>query len=149
MRGYPPLQLLLVVIGFGLLSLPLYHLTCRPQAMREKITVSEQEAEKPRERKATLQVRCAHAPESLELLTAKGSLVTWKQETQWPQNTNFSYTPGKAVEIAISAAWAKSIPSTAVSLEFIPEGYPAQSKTLWSQDAEMDDVFQFTSPAQP
>lgn len=149
MRGYPPLQLLLVVIGFGLLSLPLYHLTCRPQDMRDDTTASVQEAEKPRDRKATLQVRCAHAPESLELLTTRGSLITWKQETQWPQNTSFTYTPGKTVEIAIAAAWAKSIPSTAVSLEFIPEGQTAQSKTLWSQDAEMDDVFQFTPPAQP
>lgn len=146
MRGFPPLQLVLVLLGFCLLAVPLWRLTSTPAAAPAPLRPP---ADSPgTERKARLNVRCAHTPDKIELYTDKGPLAVWEKEADWPQSAAFLLDPSLNAEIGVSARWPEGTPSTAVTAELCPEGAEARSQTLWSDGNTLEDVFTF-SPVTP
>lgn len=150
MRSFPPLQLFLVILGFFLLAFPLYQLTGGMTSSHPGINTSHKTTEQTAKITATIRVRCAHAPQKLELFTQEGSIVLWEKENTWPQTVELHMDPSQPLEVAISATWPKEVSSTAVTMEYIPENRSSEIQTLWSIDSEMEDVFLFnTSNSKP
>lgn len=145
MRSFPPFQLFLVILGFSLLAFPLYQLTGGMTSSHPDTATAHKTTEQAAQIKATIRVRCAHAPQKLELFTPKGTLVLWEKENTWPQTVEVQTDPALPLEVAISAIWPKEVASTAVTMEYIPENRSSEIQTLWSIDSEMEDVFLFNT----
>lgn len=150
MRGYPPLQIFVVILAFFLLAFPLWKLTWgnrSNEASVEKTASEEISAESGKWKEAVLTIRCAHAPVKLQLITAGGVAGNWEKEEKWPQTLTIPIDLEKPVEIAIAAQWPPDVQSTAVTVDFSPDGRETRSETRWSIGPQIDDVFTFNPTA--
>lgn len=140
MRGFPPIQLALLVIAFAALAIPLSHLTGNPQ--------HEPQAPAPAKKTETavhalLRLRYAHLPTHLSLKLGGKELITVTQESPIEVDTTL---PGikDGIEVLLNATWPENTPDTAITLEVEPDGLEARRETRWSSASSLDEVLSFS-----
>ena len=145
MRGSPPLQLLFVALGLLAFAWPLHRLTAgrdgapgAGSSMAGKVKAADDSV------KATVFVRFAHRPESVEILQGPASL--WKAER--PENSPVEVPVtisihDEAAELTVRATWPAGSPETAIGLTVEPDGHEGRESTVWSVDGSVDRVVAF------
>jgi hypothetical protein len=164
MRGFPPVQLLLLSLVFCLLTFPLASLTqgygkaaASLEHRRhhhedgEGMTMVKGGGEHPEgehkhvEVPVFVRLRFAHTPltvslmqgdeELAEKLDLSASPVEFKTDMEVSHDGN---------ELIVSATWAEGTPETALTIELEPDGFETRSETRWSSDSELNEVLTFT-----
>jgi hypothetical protein len=139
MRGFPPIQIALLVIAFVLLAIPLSHLTGNAQAR----PVASKQEKKDQVVKALLRLRYAHQPASLSLKIGERQLITAATEALMEVETTL-VSPHSGVDVALTATWPENTHDTALTVEIEPDGLDTQSQTRWSSAGSLDEVITFT-----
>jgi hypothetical protein len=157
MRGFPPFQIFLLGLLFGLLAVPLGYLTGRgghsagapvPKGEAEVIKGGAEHPEGEHRHEdvpVLIRVRFAHRPLSLSLKSEGKELL--------PPGSDLSSSPVEVqAEIAIShegnelsleAAWPEGTPDTALTVEVEPEGFETRQETRWSDGAALHEILTF------
>lgn len=144
MRGFPPIQIFLIALAFGVLAFPLAHLTRGGQmhasAALENVAMTGKGADTP----AQLRLRYAHKPLSVRLTLDGQDLL---------KNADFSESPTECEvrlrispdgdEIALEAEWPEGTPDTALSIEIEPDGHEMRTQTCWSSGSSMSELLLF------
>jgi hypothetical protein len=144
-RGHPPLQVILLVLGFCLVAIPLARLTgSSPATARrgpEAVAPGEQETVN-RAIPAVVVVRFAHSPKRLSLRQGERELILVQAPERSPIEADVSIEAGgEAPDFIVDAEWRSGTPETAVTVEVSPDGMETRSATHWSLDAAMQQVF--------
>ncbi len=145
MRGFPPLQLLLLSIVFGVLAVPMIQLT-RPFVPQVKAAT--QAEVKSGEKKATVKVlvrvRFAHPPTSVSLIQEGKELLAGVEKTHSPLEVSSEiHATHEGEEFLLAASWPEGTPDTAITVEVEPDGADSQSRTLWSNEGQLSEVLSF------
>ena len=139
MRGFPPIQIFLLCLMFGVLAVPLSHLT--GETSNAKVVASS--SEKAPDVKALLRLRFAHRPASLSLKVA--DLEEFSAVGDSPMETEVSLPAlDHGVDVFLVATWPEGTPDTALTLEIEPDGFEVHSETRWSSSGSLDEVITFT-----
>lgn len=143
MRGFPPLHLLLFALAFGLVSVPLAHLTfARPavvQSVGKKPAVTDEGIH------TYVRLRFAHLPEQVSVKL--GDQVLLDQKTTAPSSTMETEAslviPKDGVELLVQATWPTGTPDTALTVEIEPDEKEARSQTHWSVGTALSQIYSF------
>ena len=143
MRGFPPLHLLLFAIAFGIVAVPLSHLTfARPAVVR---TETGKPAAIPDGVHAYVRLRFAHVPEKVSVRL--GNQLLLDEKTTAPtaiMETEATFViPKEGIELLVEATWPTGTPSTAITLELEPDEEESRSQTHWSADAALSQIYSF------
>jgi hypothetical protein len=139
MRGFPPIQIFLLVITFIVLAVPLSHLTGHAEVK----PAAKAETKEATSVKALLRLRYAHPPSTLSVKIGDKELITSKDES--PIEIDATVPPPQAgFDVFLTATWPDSTPDTAITLEIEPDGLDALSETRWSSLCSLDEVITFT-----
>lgn len=143
MRGFPPLQIFLLALAFGLLAIPLVQLTGKAANDPAPSTAVEEKPAAQNDNVPTLiRVRYAHKPTSISLKQSGQELLSGAALTESPSETQVKMTISKAGdELELTAAWPPGTPETALTVEIEPDGQELRSQTLWSTDAALNEIF--------
>jgi hypothetical protein len=149
MRGHPPLQVMLLVVGFCLAAVPLARLTGNSIAARggpaERAAIDESGKVVEGASPALVVVRFAHAPRHLVLRQGGRELLSVPAAERSPIESDVRIDTGpEAPDFVVEAEWAAGTPETAVTVEISPEGLETRSATHWSLDGTMQRVFQLS-----
>ena len=138
MRGFPPIQIFLLVLAFIVLAVPLGRLTGNVQ---EKPVVN---VEKKKEQvvRALLRLRYAHKPAALSLKIGGRELITSAQESPVEVDAMLP-TPQDGVDVLVTVTWPENTPDTAVTVEIEPDGLDSRSETRWSAASSLDEIITF------
>lgn len=139
MRGFPPIQIFLLVITFIVLAVPLSHLTGNTQV---KPAVQAETKEK-KTVKAFLRLRYAHPPTKLSVKIHDKELITAVGESPIEIDAALA-SPKEGIDVFLSATWPDNTPDTAITLEIEPDGLDARSETRWSSAGSLDEVITFS-----
>lgn len=141
MRGSPPLQLALLLVGFFVLAIPLVQLTtARETVANTKATPTEQSKALP----VTLRLRYAHQPTQLSLELNGKPLLADADLTQSPiEITTELSLPPEGIDLHLKAEWPAGTPDTAVTLDVEPDGLDTLSQTRWSVGPSLEEVIPF------
>jgi hypothetical protein len=141
MRGSPPLQLALILIGFMMMSVPLIRLTSgRVVAKATVVKATEQGAAVPTQ----VRLRWAHRPHLLSVtLDGKPLLEALDLSLPMIESEAALSLPKEGIEISVQAEWPEGTPETALSLELEPDERDTQSQTRWSRNGKMQEVISF------
>jgi len=140
MRGFPPIQILLLCLTFGALAVPLSHLTGENSHAKVKSSPSPEAASSV---KALLRLRFAHQPTSLSLRVADQQDITEIAASPLEADVTLPALE-HGVDVFVIATWPEGTPDTAVTLEIEPEGLEMRSETRWSSAGGLDEVITFT-----
>ncbi len=142
MRGSPPLQLAILLLGFFALAVPLVQLTsARPAALAGRPAPA---AEAAATRAVLIRVRHAHNPASLSLKLGGKELLPQPNTGASPLEIRTTIAiPAEGIEFSLHATWPAGTPDTALTLEVEPDALDTQSQTLWSIDGRIDDTLAF------
>ena len=139
MRGFPPIQIFLLCLMFGVIAVPLSHLT--GETSNAKVVVTSSEAASSVN--ALLRLRFAHRPASLSLKVAE--LEAFSAVGDSPMEAEVSLSAlDRGVDVCLVATWPEGTPDTAVTLEIEPDGLEVRSETRWSSSGGLDEVITFT-----
>ncbi len=160
MRGFPPLQIFILGLLFGLLAVPLAHLTGQaprpsaetgPSSSEAGSKVVQGASEHPEgehrhvEVSALIRVRYAHRPLSVSLKSEGQELLPKLDLNASPAEV------GAKIEIShdgnefnLEAAWPPGTPDTALTVDIEPEGLDARTETRWSTDAGLHEILTFS-----
>ncbi len=139
MRGFPPIQIFLLVLAFIVLAIPLSHLTGNAQEKSAPQAV----AKEKQNIKALLRLRFAHKPSTLSLKIAGKELITAIDPSPIEIDAGLA-SPEEGVDAFLSATWSDGTPDTALTLELEPDGLEARSETRWSSAGGLDEVITFS-----
>lgn len=139
MRGFPPIQLALLIIAFIVLAIPLSHLTGNAQAKPVAKTGTKEE----KTVKALVRLRYAHKPATLSLKIGDQSLVTETDESPAEIEAQL-IEPKSGIDVLLAATWPENTPDTAITIEIEPDGLDTQSQTRWSTAGNLDEAITFT-----
>jgi len=143
MRGSPPLQLALLILGFVLLTVPLARLTSDP-ARQTGLPVDLASAKTV---SVTLRLRTRDAPLAASLKLAGRELLPAKlQRGPWSSTVELNADipiPKEGIEFFLTVAWPPGVPDTAITLEVEPDGLDAQSQTRWSSGGQVSEALLF------
>ena len=146
MRGFPPLHLLVFVIGFALFAIPLARLTFA----RPGTTPQSHAQTAPTVASATtsciIRVRFAHKPATLSLKLGDKEIITnLTPQTLSPIEAQAAMIiPKDGLELMLNATWPQGTPDTALTVELEPDGLDVRSATRWSNGAKLSEVLSFT-----
>ncbi len=141
MRGFPPIQVVLLVIAFAVLAVPLTRLTGNVQAKPAERIDIEQTGGKAVP--CLLRLRYAHKPTTLNLKINGKNLISAVDNSPI-EVTAIIDTPEEGVDLFLTAAWPENTPDTALTLEIEPDGLDSRSETRWSSADSLDEVITFT-----
>ncbi|MCB1228523.1 MAG: hypothetical protein KDK99_22150 [Verrucomicrobiales bacterium] len=141
MRGFPPLQILLLVIGFGMLAVPLARLTFGT-GVEPQVEVAEVNEDRTQVRSTRLWLRWAHEPSELALRMGEVDLLEGVDLSQQPLEVDLSLEDG-GVELELEAQWPDGTPNTAITVSLEPDGLERQEMTQWSDEGELDEFLTF------
>jgi hypothetical protein len=164
MRGFPPLQIFVLGLLFGLLAVPLAHLTGqapRPVEERNGASTSADHAGESQVVKGTsehpegehkhvevpalIRVRYAHRPLSLSLKAEGTELLTKLDLNNSPVEVTAEIEVSHdGNEFNLEAAWPPGTPDTALTVEIEPEGLDARTETRWSTEASLHEILTFS-----
>lgn len=154
MRGFPPVQIFLLGLIFGLLAIPLVRLTTDydEMATRHDHEMRGQASDSPgthatdQSKKVStyIRLRFAHLPLTISLkqgdqeLAGKLDLSASPVEFQ----SALPLSPD-GNELIVTATWPDGTPNTALTVELEPDGLESRSETVWSTDATLNEVLTF------
>lgn len=140
MRGFPPVQIFLLVLAFALLAIPLSHLT-------GNVVVRPSEVDEPgakaaaKEISAWVRLRWAHPPTRLSLMHDGAELLQKPDLTAGSLEFKTRLKPGRNTEEwLVDATWPEGTPDTALTLEVQPDGRDTRQDTRWSSAGTLSDV---------
>jgi hypothetical protein len=140
MRGSPPLQLALILIGFLLLGIPLVALTSGRETMPAPVAALTTSYSVP----TLVRVRWAHRPTTLSLwVNGKPLLAPLDLALPMIEGQAELLLPKEGIEIALKAEWPAGTPDTAVTLELEPDERDAQTQTRWSSTGKLAEIIPF------
>jgi hypothetical protein len=139
MRGFPPIQIFLLCLMFGVIAVPLSHLT--GETSNAKVVVTSSEAASSIN--ALLRLRFAHRPASLSLKVADQEAFSAVGESPMEAEVSLSALE-RGVDVFLVATWPEGTPDTALTLEIEPDGLEVRSETRWSSSGGLDEVITFT-----
>ncbi len=138
MRGFPPIQIFLLVLTFIVLGIPLCQLTgtvSHAKAAPAKVVESPSV-------KTLLRLRYAHKPATLSLKIADKELITGIAASPIELQTALP-SPKDGVDVFLKATWAEGTPDTSITLELEPDGFASRNETRWSSGGSLDEVITF------
>jgi hypothetical protein len=142
MRGFPPLQLVIAIIGLALLAIPLVHLTRGAARSQSSETSAVPPAVKATSRSAVVRVRFAHEPLRLKIRQGDRILLSAVPAVKSPLESEVPIFIGaQAPDFFVEAAWPAGTPETAVTLEIEPDSLETQADTAWSDQGVMNCLF--------
>ena len=142
MRGSPPFQLALLLLGFFVLGVPLVQLTRgRPAPMTARpAAVPSAEASRP----VLIRVRYVNQPQTLSVKVDGKELLPRPAPGTSPMEARTAFViPQEGVELHVQATWPAGGPEMPVTVEVEPDALDVQSRTLWSIDGRIDDTLAF------
>lgn len=139
MRGFPPIQIALLVFAFIALAIPLSHLTGNVQA--KPLVKTDKEEEKPV--KSLVRLRYAHKPVTLSLQIGGKALVS-SVDVSPIEFDAMLIAPKNGVDVLLAATWPQNTPDTAITVEIEPDALETQSQTRWSSAGNLDEAITFT-----
>jgi hypothetical protein len=145
MRGFPPLQIFLLALAFGLLAIPLVQLTgSSANVPSSLLKVSEPSVAKVETVPALIRLRYAHRPTSISLKQAGRELLATVDLAGSPSETQIQMQISKAGDdLELMASWAQGTPETALTLEIEPDGHELRSQTRWSSGTAVNEILTF------
>lgn len=149
MRGFPPLQIFLLVLAFGLLAVPMVQLTGQVQpsssAALERENESAQEKAANQKVEALIRLRYAHRPVSLSLKQEGRELLKDVDLTTSPieVSTELAISPD-GNELTLQAQWPDGTPDTALTFEVEPDGLDSRTETRWSAGSSLEEILTLT-----
>lgn len=142
MRGYPPLQILVVLLFAMVIAWPLLHLTGKAGAevsgpgRHEDLSVPTAVP-----RALMLSVRASAPPKSLKLMAEGRDLLAGQSIGGDPVVVEISLpVPPEGIEWHLQGEWAEGAPDAAVTVTVEPEGLEGRSETRWSSGAFLDEI---------
>ncbi len=164
MRGFPPVQIFLFGLVFGLLAWPLVQLTsdnkkADNQAGHDhsghshdgetqvvKGAHDHPEGEHRHVEVSTLvRLRFAHQPLTVSLKQADNELTAKLDLSASPVEFRTGIEVShEGNEFILVATWPEGTPDTALTVELEPEGFDTRSETRWSSGGELNEVLTFT-----
>jgi hypothetical protein len=169
-RGFPPIQILLLCVAFAALAFPLAHLTGHDIFARhvEKHgheghnhhdesehheggpKVVQGSDEHPDEEHvhaavpALVRLRYAHKPLSVSLKQGGKELLKDLALGASPAEIKAGIgVSHEGDEMEITAKWPEGTPETALTIEIEPDGFETRSETRWASEAEVNEVLTF------
>jgi hypothetical protein len=139
MRGFPPIQIFLLCLMFGVIAVPLSHLTGETSNAKAVVTSSEAASSV----NALLRLRFAHRPASLSLKVADQEAFSAVGDSPMEAEVSLSALE-RGVDVFLVATWPEGTPDTALTLEIEPDGLEVRSETRWSSSGGLDEVITFT-----
>lgn len=145
MRGFPPLQIFLLALAFGLLAIPLVQLTgSMTNAPTPAFKLAESSAAAVETVPTLIRLRYAHRPTSISLKQAGRELLGALQLVESPNETRVQMLISKAGDdLELTASWAEGTPETALTLEIEPDGHELRSQTSWSNGTAVNEILTF------
>ena len=145
MRGFPPLQIFLLALAFGLLAIPLVQLTGNAANVPTPVLmVGEASAAKMENVPTLIRLRYAHKPTSVSLKQAGKELLGAVDLAESPSETQVTMAISKAGDdLELTASWADGTPETALTLEIEPDGNEVRSQTRWSSGTALNEILTF------
>lgn len=170
MRGFPPVQIFILGIVFGLLAWPLVQLTTgyggpasaasghghdhdhdhdhsgHGGAEKEVKggTDHPEGAHKHVEVPTVVRVRFAHRPLTLSLKQGNEELAAKADLSASPAEFRTELEVShEGNELVVNATWPEGTPETAVTVELEPDGFESRSETRWSSGTTLDEVLTF------
>lgn len=139
MRGFPPLHLLIFMIGFGLFAIPLFQMT--QGRKRTEVKTEESKATIQELVNGYLRIKFAHSPVEFSFTVDGKKVLKFEElgeETSLEKELSF---PGelKVLEGLLHVKWSDETPETAITLEWEPDGYHSVQSTVWGE-GEVDEV---------
>jgi hypothetical protein len=164
MRGFPPLQIFVLGLMFGLLAVPLAHLTGQAPRQAAEPDHSSSHAghdagskevqgasEHPEgehrhvEVPALIRIRFAHRPLSVSLKSEGQELLPKLDLSASPAEVSAKIEVSHdGNEFSLAADWPPETPDTALTVEIEPEGLDARTETRWSTDAGLQEILTFS-----
>ena len=143
MRGSPPVQLALLLLGFFVVGVPLVQLTHgRSEAVVPKAVALKAGEARP----VLVRIRYSQKPSKLEVrkggenVLPQGGLAVSPVEI----HAAFSRVREEGLEFSVVAEWPAGTPDTALTIEVEPDGFEERSQTFWSIDGRIEDAALFT-----
>lgn len=161
MRGFPPTQIVLLILAFAGLAIPLARLTgsftnsAAAEARAETTGADGRKtvqggADHPEEEhvheavQAIVRVRFAHRPLTLSLQQEGRELLPKPDLARSPIEIDAKIEVShEGNEFIVAATWAGNTPDTALTVEIEPEGFDGRSETRWSSEARLEEVITF------
>jgi hypothetical protein len=138
MRGFPPIQIFLLVLTFVVLAVPLSQLTGTTTPRKAAVVKSVESTSV----KSLVRLRYAHKPVTLSVKIADKELMASIAAS--PIELDASLPSVKdGVDVFLSATWADGTPDTSITLELEPDGLASRSETRWSSAGSLDEVITF------
>ncbi len=138
MRGFPPIQIFLLVLTFVVLAVPLSQLTGTTTPRKAAVVKSVESTSV----KSLVRLRYAHKPVTLSVKIADKELIAGIAAS--PIELTASLPSVKdGVDVFLSATWAEGTPDTSITLELEPDGLASRSETRWSSAGSLDEVITF------
>lgn len=142
MRGFPPIQIFLIALAFGVLAFPLAQLTRGGRMTSASVMENTDAAEL--DTAAYIRVRYAHQPTGVRLMQNGRDLLEGADFSESPVEieTRLRISPD-GDELVLEAEWPEGTPNTALSIEIEPEGHETREQTRWSSDGSMSELLLF------
>ncbi|MES2594292.1 MAG: hypothetical protein V4662_03095 [Verrucomicrobiota bacterium] len=152
MRGFPPIQIFVLGLLFGLLAVPLVRLTGNaPRPVDEEHASGAQDLKgggdhpqgehKQVKVPAIIRLRYAHKPLSISLKSNGEELLTnldlSKPVLEIKAEIEVSHDGN---ELSLEAQWPEGTPDTAMTVEIEPEGFETRTQTRWSSDTKLSEI---------
>lgn len=167
MRGFPPVQIFILGLAFGLLAFPLVQLTTgggTPTARTEGHdhhdhdhdhegeeqvvkggTDHPEGAHKHVEVPTLARLRFAHKPLTVSLKQSDEELIKGSDLSASPVEfeTDIAISHD-GNDLILTATWPEGTPDTALTVELEPDGFEIHRETRWSSGNSLDEVLTFT-----
>ena len=142
MRGSPPVQLALLLLGFFAVGVPLVQLTHgRSEAVVPKAATSKAEEALP----VLVRIRYSQKPSKLEVKKGSESVLPQGGLAASPVEIHAAFgNVQEELEFSVVAEWPAGTPETALTIEVEPDGLPGRSQTFWSINGRIEDAASFT-----
>jgi hypothetical protein len=145
MRGFPPIQIFVLGLLFGLLAVPMVQLTGNATHIPEVEPTAAQTRAEKKPVPVTVRLRYAHKPVSISLKSEGRELLAKLDLSASPAEVKTEIAVSNdGNEFSLDAQWPAGTPDTALSLEIEPDGYDAKSETRWSSGAALSEILTFT-----
>ncbi len=142
MRGSPPVQLALLLIGFIAVGVPLVQLTHgRSDTVVPKVTTSKAEEARP----VLIRIRYSQKPSKLEIKKGAESVLPQGDLAASPVEIYAAFSKvQEELEFSVAAEWPAGTPETALTIEVEPDNLEGRSQTFWSINGRIEDAASFT-----